>query len=70
MKKETIGKIVTSEIDNRITLYDIELRAIKRGEAKRTITYMNNDWGCVYVDLDKDDMPLAVTLIVNKIISK
>lgn len=72
MKKETtIGKIVTSEIAGKVILYDIELREkIKFGEGKRTLrlSLADNDkgWGHVYVDLDKDDMPLAVTLIVNK----
>ncbi len=67
MKKETTGKIVINEIDDKVILYNIELREkIQRGEGKRTLSSGHRDWGWVYVDLDKDDMPLAVTLIVSK----
>lgn len=66
MKKKSIANVVTEEVLNKLTVYDIELRTIQRGEAKRTLSLTYDDWGHVYVDLDKDDMPLAVTLIVNK----
>lgn len=66
MKKKSTANVITEEVAGKVTVYDIELRNVKRGEVKRTLIYVRDE-GCVYVDLDKDDMPLAVTLIVNKI---